>query len=474
MNLLTKILLFTDLLLFLSFAYFAFESHREQEARATKNGITGGVIAIIIGFLILIPQMKMVILLFFIAGAVFSLSLLIPASPNKKALKGAKGYLVGQPKRFDERDAVFARYRSLTKGTERYNYFYKNMHPEKEERDAKRRKKGFIGTPGSIDKEYQPNVAMMHASFSIPPYLGHYAYNEPEPDVPVANLSPEKATLIVKNLAKHIGADLVGITKIDTDLLYSHRGEIHYDKVENWGTEIKGLPPYAVVMITEMNHGHVISAPHTPTVAESAHLYARGAYLTTLLARWFSYMGYKGVAEHTRNYNIPLPPLAVDAGLGEVGRQGYLVAPKFGARVRIFAVLTDMPLIPDKPISLGVEEFCQKCKKCADACPSKSIPQGEKVVFNGFEKWKLDEDSCYDYWSKVGTDCSICMAICPFSRPNTLLHKFVRLFVAKSKIAQIIFPHIDNFLYGKRWHPKTVVPWLNYKDNKKKDKTEIY
>ncbi|MCK5098951.1 MAG: 4Fe-4S dicluster domain-containing protein, partial [Desulfobacteraceae bacterium] len=139
-----------------------------------------------------------------------------------------------------------------------------------------------------------------------------------------------------------------------------------------------------------------------------------------------------------------------------------------------FAVLTDMPLIPDKPVSLGVEEFCKSCKKCADSCPSKSIPQGDKVIFNGFEKWKLDEDSCYDYWSKVGTDCSICMAICPFSRPNTFLHKFVRLFVAKSKIAQILFPYIDNFLYGKRWRPKTVVPWLDYKEKKHKDKTEVY
>jgi reductive dehalogenase len=224
-----------------------------------------------------------------------------------------------------------------------------------------------------------------------------------------------------------------------------------------------------------MNHGHVISAPHTPTVAESAHLYAKGAYMTTLLAKWFSCMGYRGIAEHTRNYNILLPPLAVDAGLGEVGRQGYLIAPYFGARVRIFAVLTDMPLIPDKPISLGVEEFCQKCKKCADACPSKSIPQGEKVIHNGFEKWKLDEDSCFDYWSKVGTDCSICMAICPFSRPNTWLHKFVRLFVARSKIAQTLFPSIDNFLYVKRWHPKKVEPWIDYRDNKHQtDKDEVF
>ncbi|MCD4740921.1 MAG: reductive dehalogenase [Desulfobacteraceae bacterium] len=471
MNFLTGSLLVVNFFLFSAFSYFAFESYREQEVRATKIGIIGAVCIILLGVLILIPQMKITVLFFFAAGIIFFLSLLIPAKPNKKALKGAKGYLVGKPQRFDERDSIFARHRSLISGTKQYSTFYNEIYPEKEEHDAKRRQSGILGISGSIDNEYQPNVAMMHASFSMPMLLGQQACNDPDPDAPIANLSPEKATLIVKNLARHIGADLVGITKVDPDLIYSNQGEIHYG-AKDWGREIKNLPPYAVVMITEMNYGHVISAPHTPTVAESAHLYAKGAYLSTLLGKWFSYMGYRGIAEHSRNYDIPLPPLAADAGLGEVGRQGYLIAPKFGARVRIFAVLTDMPLIPDKPISLGVEKFCKSCKKCADSCPSKSIPQGEKVIYNGFAKWKLDEESCFDYWSKVGTDCSICMAICPFSRPNTFLHRFVGLFVAKSKIAQILFPHIDNFLYGKKWRPKTVVPWLNYQRNK--NKTEIY
>lgn len=122
--------------------------------------------------------------------------------------------------------------------------------------------------------------------------------------------------------------------------------------------------------------------------------------MATLMAKWFSFMGYKGVAEHSRNYDLPLVPLAVDAGLGEVGRNGYLVSPKFGARSRIFAVMTDMPLDVDKPVALGVEEFCQACKKCADACPSKSIPQGKKVIFNGFSKWKLDDESCFDYGAR--------------------------------------------------------------------------
>jgi len=177
-------------------------------------------------------------------------------------------------------------------------------------------------------------------------------------------------------------------------------------------------------------------------------------------------MGYRGVAQNSRHYDIALPPLAVDAGLGEVGRLGYLIAPKFGARVRIFAVLTDMPLVPDKPISIGVDEFCKWCKKCAESCPSRSILMEDKVVYNGALKWKLDAESCFDYWTKVGTDCSICMAVCPYSRPNTLLHRIVRWYVVRSRLAQKYFPLVDNFLYGRKWRPKPVPSWLDYPKGK--------
>jgi len=121
-----------------------------------------------------------------------------------------------------------------------------------------------------------------------------------------------------------------------------------------------------------------------------------------------------------------------------------------------------MVLVPDKPLSIGADEFCRRCKKCAESCPSRSILPGEKVVHNGALKWKLNEDTCFEYWSKVGTDCSVCMAVCPFSRPNTFLHRTVRWFVAHSPVAQRLFPSMDNVLYGRKWRPKPVPPWLSF------------
>jgi reductive dehalogenase len=464
MNILTLGLLIADFVFIVSASYFTYESFREREPRAPKVGAGLAAFSLILGALILcFPALRVVLAVGSAGVVLFGVVLLISGRLDSKALKGAEGHIVEGPTRPDERDIPFARLRSMPPGTGYYEKYY-GIHPEREEADAKRREKGLLGQPGSIDRGYRPNVAMVEAAFDMPNFLGPHVTGVPEAGIPPADISPERATEIVKNYALHLGASMVGICKLNPNWVYSHRGEIFYDRWEDWGKEIDphSLPPYAVVMLTEMDADHVYSAPHTPTVAESARGYSKGAYLSVLLARWFVHMGYRGIAQNTRRYDIALPPLAADAGLGEVGRLGYLISPKFGARVRIFATLTDMTLIPDKPISIGADEFCKRCKKCAESCPSKSIPVGDKVVHNGALKWKLNEDSCFEYWSKVGTDCSICMAVCPFSRPDRLLHKIVRWFLSRSPVAQRTFPYFDNFLYGKKWHPKPVPSWLDY------------
>jgi hypothetical protein len=119
-----------------------------------------------------------------------------------------------------------------------------------------------------------------------------------------------------------------------------------------------------------------------------------------------------------------------------------------------------MPLVTDKPVDLGVEEFCERCLKCAQSCPSRSIPEGDKVVFNGIRKWKLNDETCFDFWGKVGTGCSICMAICPYSRPNEGIHRLVRWLLKRSPLAKKIFPHVDNIVYGTKWHPRTPPSWV--------------
>lgn len=53
-------------------------------------------------------------------------------------------------------------------------------------------------------------------------------------------------------------------------------------------------------------------------------------------------------------------------GIGELGRPGLIITPTHGPRVRLAVVTTDLPLMHDAPVSIGVQHFCAICKKCSD------------------------------------------------------------------------------------------------------------
>jgi epoxyqueuosine reductase QueG len=108
--------------------------------------------------------------------------------------------------------------------------------------------------------------------------------------------------------------------------------------------------------------------------------------------------------------------------MGELGRNGMMITNKFGARIHMpDPILTDMPLVPDQPIDIGVEDFCKICRKCASNCPTNSITFGPKIIYNGIEKYKINWLTCYKIRPFVADhygSCLTCVAVCPFTKPD--------------------------------------------------------
>jgi epoxyqueuosine reductase QueG len=117
-------------------------------------------------------------------------------------------------------------------------------------------------------------------------------------------------------------------------------------------------------------------------------------------------------------------PLAIDAGLGELGRNGLLITPQYGPCVRLCKVFTDLPLMPDQPISFGVTETCMKCFKCAEACEVEAISSDPEPSYRtvspsnnqGIVRWAVDHDKCYAFWIENSASCATCIAACPFTQ----------------------------------------------------------
>ncbi|MBU2498970.1 MAG: 4Fe-4S dicluster domain-containing protein, partial [Proteobacteria bacterium] len=131
---------------------------------------------------------------------------------------------------------------------------------------------------------------------------------------------------------------------------------------------------------------------------------------------------------------------------------------KFGPRVRLFKVFTDLPLSYDSYEPFGVTEFCRVCKKCAIHCPSQAIPYGDMTTeghnisnHSGVLKWYSNYEKCFQFWAKIRTDCANCIRVCPFNKPEGLLHDLVRWHIKHFPRLDSPIVKIDDLLgYGKQ------------------------
>jgi reductive dehalogenase len=338
-------------------------------------------------------------------------------------------------------------------------------HPEWEERDTRRRAMGgVLGDMGAIDKpKAKANLSATIASIMMPDYLSASHMIRPVNFTgKKIDISPEEATIRVKGFARRLGADLVGVTRINPLWTYNHRGMDGRHEDEKWGQPLEVSHGYIIVFATEMAFNLVQTAPHTSGTIETARNYAEGAGISVRLAQFIANLGYSATAEHLRYYQSLLVPMAVDAGLGELGRHGYLITKELGPRLRLAGVTTDLPLVPDKPVDIGVYDFCENCQKCAVCCPSGSIPKGAPEAVNGTLRWKLDPETCHDYRAKVGTDCNICMRVCPFSHDKSFPHKVITEAVTRNKNARRLFLVMDDLFYGRRPKAKSPPVWASY------------
>lgn len=144
------------------------------------------------------------------------------------------------------------------------------------------------------------------------------------------------------------------------------------------------------------------------SVAATALGYSRMAVTNHHLASFIKDMAYNVINCTTNNVALSIP-MAMQAGLGDIGRNGLLITPKYGPRVRISKVITDLPLVPDSPVDFGVTDFCNACEMCSKKCPSQSIQYGERSSeqnnisnIDGALKWHINAETCRVYWSRSG------------------------------------------------------------------------
>lgn len=183
--------------------------------------------------------------------------------------------------------------------------------------------------------------------------------------------------------------------------------------------------PYAIsigIPLTRAIADSILSGPNLDYYDEYLSTNDRLDLITQQLQNEIEKRGYRAYAipssTRTDFVNIkgefPHKAAAVRSGLGWIGRSSLLITRKYGPRIRLSTLFTDIPLETNTSIE---ENACGKCQKCVDACPAGAIvgnhwsagmPREQLIDVKKCDCWKVNNYSQFH-----GHVCGICVAVCP-------------------------------------------------------------
>ncbi len=273
--------------------------------------------------------------------------------------------------------------------------------------------------------------------------------------------TPHQAAKELKHVAKNFGANMVGITDFDERWLYTQKFSDMSKTAKP--QEIPESMSSTIVVAQAMDYELTKTVPSALSGAATGLGYSHDAMVVLSIAQYIRNLGYNAVA--SMNDSALAIPLAIKAGLGEYGRNGLLITPNYGPRVRLGKIFTDMPLAHDKPKTFGVKAFCNNCNRCAESCPVKAIPFGEASTqrhnqsnIKGVKKWSVDGEKCFSYWAAQNSDCSICIRVCPYNKDYRKIWNKLGIKLAASPLRGFMLWLDKKLGFGKRKAPKAWWP----------------
>jgi len=367
--------------------------------------------------------------------------------------------IVGPIERYDTRDHMWARM-AMPVGSPAYEDYY-SRHPEKKAIDDDLRERGKRSGMRLLESD------RVNEEIAVSGYYGAMAMSRPQlvdaflkiTMVPVGMVKvdrveadPVSMSRKIKAFALQLGAGKVGITELNQNWVYSH------EPVPTYGKPVECNYRYVICMAVPQSPFLKANQTGLGQEWEVGWKYAYASFISVIMANFIRHLGWPTRPAPTFNTPYIVCPVFIDAGIGEDSRCTQVVTKEFGNNWRPGGVLTDLPLVPDKPVDFGLQDFCDKCKICADRCPAGAIPKGRREVVRGVRKWQLDAEKCTRYSFTIGHTCGICQVVCPWNHSNNWFHNSVREMTSRSTSLRKSIVSADKFFYKHK--PAPDPKWL--------------
>lgn len=216
--------------------------------------------------------------------------------------------------------------------------------------------------------------------------------------------SEAEAAADLKAKARELGADIVGICRIEPSDVYRGRTV----------TET-----HAIAVGQRMRWREFQVVPSRESAIECLRVYATLGEVVIGLAEYVRSLGWPCTVEHPiGDSDLLHVPIGLKAGFGELGRHGSIIHPELGPLFRMGSVATSMPLAIDRPIDAGIAKFCDTCRACRIYCPADAVPDERSRTAGkdhlGNDRYVVDTGRCFPYFAKHNY-CSICLPVCVYN-----------------------------------------------------------
>jgi ferredoxin len=217
----------------------------------------------------------------------------------------------------------------------------------------------------------------------------------------------------IKSLAYFLGADMAGVCRLPKTAIYSKNAK---------GAPIECEYEFALVIINVKDTNTIRASYGREWIDDpvSFQVYQQCGLQCVNIADYIRRLGYPAFPSIVGTYSTLITPLIIEAGLGEGSRLGIAINPFVGAAFKAAAVLTDLPLEPDKPIDFGLQDYCRNCKICAEQCFMHAVSDREREEYNGYETYVHNRNLCFSgmMTNPIGNFCQRCAKTCPWNRPD--------------------------------------------------------
>lgn len=217
---------------------------------------------------------------------------------------------------------------------------------------------------------------------------------------------------LLKKFSQALGIDLFGvadITPIKNDFALPKKLSDKFSHGVSLGLRLsKGILEEIEVAPTKLyfHHYRSVNAFLDQAALKIANFIEKKGYLTLPIP------ASQIIDWQTQKAHLSHKKIGYLAGLGWLGRNNLLVNKDLGSQFRLVSILTDMPLVIDKPKN----HDCGKCKLCIEICPVGAIKENSENFehIKCFEKLKeFQKQRLVDQFI-----CGVCVKICKGGSKN--------------------------------------------------------